>query len=662
MDPVRTAIMNNRFTAIVEEASTVLHRTAHTTFVKLVQDYQCALATPEGDIFAYPSQSGVTVFIGLPLQETLNRIGRENFAPGDCYITNDPFFTDGLVTHMMDVTLIYPIFREGELIAFGWSFVHASDIGGAVPGSISPTFTESFQEGLRVRPIKLFDRGRLNADAKNIFLDNSRIPDEMWGDFQAMLSAMKSMDKRLNQLCDRYGTAAVKEGMKEVISFAELKARQVIARIPDGTYSFSDYLEGIEENQHAHITATMTVRGDEIDVDFTGTDPQVAAAYNFIIGDRTHPYVTQALTYYIMSMEPSAPKNAGLLRPIRTKAPRGTVINADYPAAMGSRVAAGTRVFDVILGCLNQALPDGVMAAGAGMVGIIVANARDPQTGRQRVSVLNPIIGGGGGRTGKDGIDGVDGRSGALKSIPTEVLEVETVMHMRRCHLVADTQSPGRWRGGAALVMEIENTGLEATLTVRGMNRFKFRPWGFNGGLPGKLGEVVTNPGRADEKSIGKIRVLQMARGDVVRITSPAGGGFGNPIERAPELVLRDVTMGLLSLQVAQESYGVVIENDEVNVDATGALRKKMTATKSITTFSYGPERDSYNEIWSPEIRSLLAQTVLAMPQSVRQRTIEFVRQKLTMAGRYATRDDILKAIEEANDFLEGRSYRVAAE
>lgn len=662
MDPVRTAIMNNRFTAIVEEASAVLHRTAHTTFVKLVQDYQCALATPEGDMFAYPSQSGVTVFIGLPLQETLNRIGRENFAPGDCYITNDPFFTDGLVTHMMDVTLIYPIFRGEKLIAFGWSFVHASDIGGAVPGSISPTFTESFQEGLRVRPIKLFDRGRVNPDAKNIFLDNSRIPDEMWGDFQAMLSAMKSMDKRLNQLCDRYGVDAVEEGMGEVIAFAELKARQVISGIPDGVYSFSDYLEGIDENQHSHITATMTVNGEEIEIDFTGTDPQVAAAYNFIIGDRTHPYVTQALTYYIMSVEPSSPKNAGLLRPIKTKAPRGTVINAEYPAAMGSRVAAGTRVFDVVLGCLNQALSQGVMAAGAGMVGIIVANARDPQTGRQRVSVLNPIIGGGGGRNGKDGIDGVDGRSGALKSIPTEILEVETVMHMRRCHLLADTQAPGQWRGGAALVMEIENTGHEATMTVRGMNRFNFRPWGYAGGHPGKLAEVITNPGRADEKSIGKIRVLEMARGDVVRIISPAGGGFGDPLDRDPEQVLRDVQMDLLSLKVASDGYGVIIDKNAVDQEATRTRRAELKAKLAVGEFAYGPERDAYNQIWTPEIRSFLAKTILAMPKPSRQRTIEFVREKLTTRGEHVTESDLLRTIEAANDFLEGRSYPAAAE
>lgn len=659
MDPVRTAIMNNRFSAIVEEASTVLHRTAHTTFVKLVQDYQCALVTPEGDIFAYPSQSGVTVFIGLPLQETLDRIGRENFEPGDCYITNDPFFTDGLVTHMMDVTLIYPIFRDDKLVAFGWSFVHASDIGGAVPGSISPTFTEFFQEGVRVRPIKLFERGKLNQDAKNIFLDNSRIPEEMWGDFQAMLSAMKSMDRRLNQLCDRYGVEAVETGMREVIDFAEVKARQVISRIPDGEYSFSDYLEGIEENQHAHICATMRVKGDEVELDFTGTDPQVAAAYNFIIGDRTHPYVTQALTYYIMSMEPGAPKNAGLLRPIKMKAPRGTVINAEYPAAMGSRVAAGTRVFDAVLGCLNQALPEGVMAAGAGMVGIIVVNAQDPTTGNPRVNVLNPIIGGGGGRIGMDGIDGVDGRSGALKSIPTEVLEVETVMHMRRYHLLADTQSPGRWRGGAALVMEIENTGYEASMTVRGMNRFKFRPWGLKGGMPGKLGEVTFNAGTPTEKSIGKIRVLKMDRGDVVTIISPAGGGFGDPLDREPALVMKDVRMDLLTQGVAREVYGVVISDGAVDQEQTRNLRAGMLSKgRELKMFDYGPERDAYNAIWTPEIRSLLSRNVLALPKASRQRTIEYVREHLTVRGERVLTADISKSLQEAAQVLGGTTPR----
>jgi N-methylhydantoinase B len=648
MDPIRTAIMNNRFSAIVEEGSTVLHRTAHTTFVKLVQDYQCALATVEGDIFAYPSGTGVTVFIGLPLQATLALIDIPSLKPGDCIITNDPFSTEGLLTHMMDVTMIYPVFRGETLIAFGWAFVHASDIGGGVPGSISPAFTESFQEGLRMRPVKLYKAGQLNEEIKNVFLDNSRIPDEMWGDFQAMLSAMKRMEKRLNQLCDRYGEDSVKTGMNEVIDFAEAKARAIIQDIPDGEYSFSDYLEGLEEGQYTHIMTTMRVNGDEIELDFAGTDPQVPAAYNFIIGDRTHPYVAQALVYFLLSRDPEAPKNAGLLRPISVKAKRGTVINANYPAAMGSRVASGTRVYDTVIGCLDKALPEGLVAAGAGMAGIIVVTARDKRTGKNRVSVINPICGGGGGRFGVDGVDGVDGRFGSLKSVPTEVIEVETVMHIKAYRMLTDTQSAGKWRGGSALVMELENTGIEATMTVRGMNRFHFRPWGVRGGEEGRLATVTTNPGTDREKQIGKINVLKMDRGDVVSIVTPAGGGFGDPLDRDSETVANDVRGGLLSAAKAEADYGVILSSDgSVSAVETEERRGEMRELRGdLLDFNFGPERDDYDRIWPMAVRARLAEDVLAQPSAMRQHLISEVRTKLTGRGEPVNDASLSQAID----------------
>jgi N-methylhydantoinase B len=533
---------------------------------------------------------------------------------------------------MMDVTMIYPVFRGETLIAFGWAFVHASDIGGGVPGSISPAFTESFQEGLRMRPVKLYKAGELNEEIKNVFLDNSRIPDEMWGDFQAMLSAMKRMEKRLNQLCDRYGADSVTTGMNEVIDFAEAKARAIIRDIPDGEYEFSDYLEGLEEGQYTHIMTTMRVAGDSIELDFTGTDPQVPAAYNFIIGERTHPYVAQALVYFLLSKDPEAPKNAGLLRPITVKAKRGTVINANYPAAMGSRVASGTRVYDTVIGCLDKALPEGLVAAGAGMAGIIVVTARDKRTGKNRVSVINPICGGGGGRFGVDGVDGVDGRFGSLKSVPTEVIEVETVMHIKAYHMLTDTQSAGKWRGGSALVMELENTGLEATMTVRGMNRFHFRPWGVRGGEEGRLATVTTNPGTDREQEIGKINVLKMAKGDVVSIVTPAGGGFGDPLERDAQVIANDVRGGLLSAAKAEGDYGVILSADgNVSVVETEERRIEMRELRGeLADFSFGPERNDYDRIWPMAVRARLAEDVLAQPSAVRQHLISEVRSKLT--------------------------------
>jgi N-methylhydantoinase B len=528
--------------------------------------------------------------------------------------------------------MIYPVFRGETLIAFGWAFVHASDIGGGVPGSISPAFTESFQEGLRMRPVKLYKAGELNEEIKNVFLDNSRIPDEMWGDFQAMLSAMKRMEKRLNQLCDRYGADSVTTGMNEVIDFAEAKARAIIRDIPDGEYEFSDYLEGLEEGQYTHIMTTMRVTGDSVELDFTGTDPQVPAAYNFIIGERTHPYVAQALVYFLLSKDPEAPKNAGLLRPITVKAKRGTVINANYPAAMGSRVASGTRVYDTVIGCLDKALPEGLVAAGAGMAGIIVVTARDKRTGKNRVSVINPICGGGGGRFGVDGVDGVDGRFGSLKSVPTEVIEVETVMHIKAYHMLTDTQSAGKWRGGSALVMELENTGLEATMTVRGMNRFHFRPWGVRGGEEGRLATVTINPGTSQEQEIGKINVLKMAKGDVVSIVTPAGGGFGDPLERDAQVIANDVRGGLLGAAKAEADYGVILTKDgNVSVVETEERRIEMRELRGeLADFSFGPERDDYDRIWPMAVRARLAEDVLAQPSAVRQHLISEVRSKLT--------------------------------
>ncbi len=638
MDPVRTAIMNNRFVAIVEEASATLHRTAHTTFVKLIQDYQCALATPEGDIFAYPSQSGVHAFIGTPLQATLALIDREQLRPGDVFVTNDPFSTEGLVTHLMDVTMIRPIFFGDELMAYAWSFVHASDIGGAVPGSISPAFSEIFQEGLRIRLTKIYEAGKLNETIKNIFLDNSRLPDEIWGDFKAMITALSSMDRRLSGLCQRYGTATVREGQHAVLDFAEAKAREVITTIPDGAYQFADYIEGADADHLININLEMRVSGSDLWLDFKGTDPQVPVAYNFVCGKQAHPYLVQAMIYFILSAAPQTPRNAGMLRPIHVEAPRGTIINAEFPAAGGSRVASSTRTYDVILACLNQALPERLAAAGSGMVGIIVVSALDPLTGRKRVSVYNPICGGSGARRGMDGIDGVDTRFGSLKTVPAELNEIETVMRVRRYGLLPDSQAAGQWQGGAAVVMELENTGLETMMTVRGMNRFLLRPWGLSGGEAGRLGEVIVNPDTPQAQSIGKINVLHLKRGDVVRITTPAGGGIGAPWLRELARIERDLAAGLVTPARATAVYGVVFDDrGAVDTPASGLRRAHLAAQagdRPPALFNTGPERATVDAIWPTAVRATLARRALAEQSSRRQTILGAVLERGRREGR----------------------------
>ena len=648
MDAVRTAIMSNRFNAIVEEASAAVYRTAHTTFVKLVQDYQCALATAEGDMFAYPMMSGVNVFIGSPLRPTLDAIGRDNLKPGDIIITNDPFSTDGLVTHLMDVTLLYPIFRDDRLIAVGWSFVHASDIGGAVPGSISPAFTEVFQEGLRVRPAKLYEEGVLNKTIKSIFEDNSRIPAELWGDIQAMISGLKSMDRRINELCDRYGRDTVEQGMRDVIGYAETKARAVIRKIPDGVYSFSDYLEGINEGQLAYFSVTLTVRDDEVDVDFTGTDPQLAAAYNLVTGATTHPYVVQCLITFILTMDPLTPRNSGILRAIHAHAPRGTVLNAVFPASGGSRAASATRAYDIIMGCLNQALPEGVGAAGAGMAGVIVVSAPDPRTGRDRVNVINTIHGGGGGRRISDGVDGTEVRY-SQRMVPVEVIEVETPVIMRAIRIVPDSRRAGRFASGAALEMEMENTANRAVMTVRNMNRFVFAPWGFRGGEQGLLGKTIVNPGQPDERSIGKISVLEMGQGDVVRITSPTGGGFGDPMERDLGAIAGEIESGMLLHERAADVYAVVFDA-QGRIDQAGTeVKRTERRNPDLPDFNFCAERKRHDHVWNVPTRRKLASMALSFELRIRSQLVANVHKRMLAAGTTVD-DDMLQVIvsEEA--------------
>src|SRR3954447_560070 len=486
MDLARTEIMKNRFAAMAEEAATVAYRTAHTTFVKQTQDFQVALARPSGEFFAYPMQTGITSGGGQTIAGLIAHF--DTFAPGDVLISNDPFRTGGLVTHTMDIHLCRPIFYRGELICFAWSFVHASDIGGAVPGSISPELYEVFQEGIRLRPTYLVRAGAVNQDIANVLQDNSRIGEQVWGDLEAMMAAMRLLDRRVNEICGRLGVDAFRQGIEDVMDYTEAKARSVIAGLRDGEYSFSDYLEGNDEGEAVHIHCTLRIAGDEAEIDYSGSDPQVNAALNYTTGSRSHPFLCLGLTNYIQTMEPSAPVNGGMMRPIHAFAPAGTVMNAEFPAAMGNRWVTAMRTYDALVGCVNQAIPGGITACGAGKAGIISVAWPDAASGRTRVAVVEPFSGGSGGRVRADGVDANDTMIGYLKSTPVEHVEVETPLIVRRHELIPHRLGHGRFRGGAAVRIELECRAPEAMITVRGLDRFRFQPWGLRAsarGLPG---------------------------------------------------------------------------------------------------------------------------------------------------------------------------------
>ena len=638
MDPVRTEIMRNRFAAIAEEASNVAYRTAYTTFVKQTQDYQVAMASVDGTFFAYPMKAGVTSSVCQNVRGLVNAIGIDTLVPGDIIVTNDPFSGDALCTHTMDIHLLRPVFRDGGIIAFAWAFIHASDIGGAVPGSIAPTNYEVFQEGVRLRPGLLYRAGELNEPLWHFFADNSRIPDLIWGDLQAMMAGLALLDTRLQELCARYTTDGVLASIADVLSLGEIKARDALRRLTPGHYVFSDYLEAYGGDGHVFIHAAMTVEADgSVAIDFTGSDPAVRLAMNFVTGARAHPFLCMPVINFIQTMEPTTPVNGGIIRPIRTFAPVGTLMNAEFPAAMGNRWVAVMRCYDVVLGCLNQAFPGGIAACGSGQAGIISVAGIDSRTGRRHVSVVEPFIGGSGGRRDADGLDGIDQPVAFLRSAPAEVVETETQLVLRRFSYEPGSAAPGRHRGGHAMRIELENRGLASTITVRGLDRFRFQPYGVAGGTSGSAGSTTLNPGTPAARDIGKIDVLELKQGDVLSMITPSGGGFGDPFTRDPAAIAEEIADGMLTPPQARARYGLGADADE-----TARLRAQPRPAP--TDFTLSPARLALEEVWPEDASAALAQAMLALPAGLRPFRLAALRTELAAQGK-VTVEAVAKAV-----------------
>ena len=645
MDPVRTEVMRNRFMAIAEEASNVAYRSAYTTFVKQTQDYQVALASVDGEFFAYPVRSGVTSSVCQNVRGLADEIGLERLAPGDIIITNDPFSGDALCTHTMDIHLLRPLFRDGQVVALAWAFIHASDIGGSVAGSIAPTNYEVFQEGVRMRPNLLYRAGVLNEQLWHFFADNSRIPDLIWGDLQAMLSGLALLDRRMQELCDRYGTADLLESVADVIALSELKARRAIVRLTPGRYSFSDYLETYGSEGHIFIHAAMTVGGGTLAMDFAGSDPQVQQAVNFTTSERAHPFLCMPVINFIQTVEPTIPINGGMIRPITTTAPKGTLMNATFPAAMGNRWVAVMRVYDAILGCLNQAVPGGLAAAGAGQAGIISVATVDSRNGRRHVSVVEPFVGGSGGRREADGIDGIDQPVAFLRSAPVELVETETELVVRRFQYEPGSAAPGRHRGGYSIRIEIENQGIPAIMTVRGLDRFRFQPWGVDGGGHGRSAVVRMGAGTAAERDIGKIDVLQLGQGEVLEMVTPSGGGFGDPFLRDAGAVLADIKDRLLDAGQARTQYGVVVVDGAIDAQATAHARSLPRMTPD--AFTFGPVRQTVEAKWPTDASAALAGAALQAPAGLRSHRLALLRAELSKSPGPVSTDHVKAAAQQ---------------
>lgn len=622
LDPILLEILRNKLTAIGEEMGITLQRTGRTLYVKETADFGTALANTQGKFFAFPVGIGVAGFVDLDCSTTVSSAG--TLEPGDVIITNHPYESGGLCTHTPDVQLVRPYFHDGEIVAYGWSFVHSADVGGKVPSSVSPTNTEAYQEGLLIPPMKIVRRGEFNEDFLRIYRCNVRTPDVNIGDMKAMLAALEVGQRRVTEVIEQHGLDTFKTAQVDLIDYAQAKARDAFRQIPDGSYEFWDYLDDDAFTQvPVRIRVRMTVDDGRIHLDYSGSEPQTLGPFNIVTLGRSHPWVTLRLLAYAVTRDPSLPVNSGVFRNVTVNLPQGTVLNPEFPAASGIRTASGVRCYDVLNGALAKAMPDFMPAApGGNIVPIVLVEPPDPG-GRQRVTVVQFVVGALGGRLGKDGTDARDPSFSNMANNPIETVEAEANVSILEYGIRADSGGPGKWRGGAGqmIVFRVERDGCQ--LLARGLERLRFPPWGMAGGKASKITQVILNPGRNNERNLGKLDMVTVNEGDVVAALMSGAGGYGDPYERDPQAVLRDVRRDIVSIEGARDDYGVAIDANgagaEIDEAETARLRA-LPREEGAGDFHFGPERAAWESVFDHERMLAFNASLENLPVDERQR------------------------------------------
>ena len=615
MTEVPLEVLSNRFQAIVENMSHVIERTAYATFIKETADFSCGVVATTGEYVAYPWNLGAPGYLGTNMRALLDYF--PEYEPGDVIICNDPYLIGQPCTHLPDVHVVRPIFVDGELLAWAYAFIHASDFGGAVPASVWPTAREIYQEGVRLRPTKLYRGGKLNADVLNLILDNTRIPETNKGDLEAMCAGLEVCEQQVQEAVERFGQAAVATGIDRVLDYGEARARRVFEEIPDGSYHFVDYLEDdLYSDVPVRIEVDVRVAGSDIEIDFEGTDPQVSSALNMAGVEGTNSLLCLAMVGYLTSRDDDLPKSSSILRPVTLTAPEGTLVSAQHPAAIGVRYATAIRVGDAVYGALAQAVPGLIPACSSGSISPVVAAVPQPETGERLVEVVQPILGGGGARPEVDGLDAAESAYGGfMRNTPVESCEAALPIVVRRYGLVPDTGGAGRRRGGLAMRLDFEALHIDTEVTGRGLERFNLAPWGVGGGQAGTTGHCTVR--RRDEVSdIGKFDLLRMGPGDLVSIVSAAGAGYGDPLDRPVHEVASDVERGLLSEEYAADAYGVVIRDGAVDESASADLRSQRS--RADTGIALGDGRAEMEARWPEDVQVEVQRMLRDLPIGVR--------------------------------------------
>jgi N-methylhydantoinase B len=572
-DPIEFELFKNALFGIADEMALTVFRTTYSGVLKDNMDYSTALLDGNGVLVA----QGLTLPGHLGSMPTAMAAVKAAFDgrvyPGDVFILNDPF-QGGM--HLPDVFIFKPISKDDSPIAWACAVCHQTDVGGRVPGSNASDSTEIYQEGLRIPPLKFYERGERNETLFGLIEKNVRVPIKVFGDLRAQLAACHIAEQAVVDLAAHYGTENLAQYMTELVDYAERMTRAAIRELPDGIYDFLDHIDddGIDVGRPIPLKVTIIKRADAIHVDWTGTSPQVKGAIN-----NTLSYTKSASYCAIRSILPqNIPTNEGVFRAIAVEAPPGTIANMVLPGACAARGLTGFRMVDCMFGALAKMLPDKVFAASdGGNTGVSIGGYDADRTPFIYVDFTCCAWGA---RPYADGLDGNSHIYANMASQPIEVTETEQPLQITAYEFIQDAMGPGKHRGGAPFRREYKLLAEEAILQVRS-DRRDFRPFGLYGGGPGRPSMNYLNPD-ADPTPLASKLTMTMRKGDLFRHEVAGGGGWGDPLERDPALVLRDVLNEFVSSGSAREDYGVMLEGTPLAVDAAGtaALRERMRTAR----------------------------------------------------------------------------------
>lgn len=570
LDPITLTILWNSLIAISEEMGSILRRTAFSDVVREARDYATSVFDAKGRMVAQgaftPGHMGASF---SAVANTLRTFPPEQLAPGDMILLNDLSMSTG---HLPDIFSIAPVFYRGELVAFTVNSAHHADVGGAAPGSLVVSgVTDVYQEGIRILPVKYWEKGKPSESVHTLISANSRVPHKVLGDLKAQANANRAGERRLIALIESYGLETVQDATEEIINRSEAATRAAIRKVPNGNYHFEDYLDDYgPDTEPLKVCVHVEVHDEEIVVDFAGTDPQVPAGIN------SYYNFTFAYAFFALKCltDPTIPQNEGCRRPITVRAPEGSFLNARHPAPGGGRALVLNRIVEAIMGALAPALPQRAITASSDFA-MSSFGGEDPNTGKAFV-FYELLFGGFGARPTKDGAEALCS-SLDMRNVPIEVHEIHNPILVERFALRNGTAGAGKYRGGCGIQKDIRML----TPGIRFSNlteRHKFAPYGLFGGCPGAVGETVLNPGQAGERQLHSKGNYKLQTDDVVSIRLAGAGGWGIPLERDPQAVLRDVRDEYITAAEAESLYGVVLDQEHRQVlePQTADLRRQL--------------------------------------------------------------------------------------